>query len=137
MTPETNRRPLSPITHLSTPPEPQLSGHPPDSSSGLYPGFQISYDLDPDTIDEDDGPFERPMPNKSITTRSRGVQINGTWLSSAPFSQFRHLTPYGASLHPPPLTCSDARSESSSFLSETLLPRRGMRVVSFRSLNRL
>ena len=120
MTPETNRRPLSPITHLSTPPEPQSSGHPPDSSSGLYPGFQISYDLDPDTIDEDDGPFERPMPNKFITTRSRGVQINGTWLSSAPFSQFRHLTPYGASLHPPPLTCSDARSESSSFSSETL-----------------
>ncbi len=120
LTPETNHRPLSPTTHVSTPSEPRLLYHPPYSSSSLYPALQISYDLDPDTIDEDDEPIGKSMPAKSTPTRSRGVQMNGTWSPSTPFSQFRHLTPYGASLHPPPLTGSDPRSESSSFSSETL-----------------
>ncbi|KAF8338496.1 hypothetical protein F5887DRAFT_1238226 [Amanita rubescens] len=120
LTPETNHRPLSPTTHLSTPSEPRLLYHPPCSSSSLYPALQISYDLDPDTIDEDDEPIGKSMHTKSTPTRSRGVQMNGTWSTSIPFSQFRYLTPYGASLHPPPLTSSDPRSESSSFSSETL-----------------
>lgn len=89
-------------------------------SSSLYPALQISYDLDPDTVDEDDEPIGKPIPTTSTPTRSRGVQMNATWSTSVPFSQFRCLTPYGTSLHPPPLTGSDPRSESSSFSSETL-----------------
>ncbi|KAK2465890.1 hypothetical protein APHAL10511_001531 [Amanita phalloides] len=127
LTPETNRRPLSPVTHISTPsekrwPNGSASAHPPDSGS-LYPPFQISYDIDPDTIDDDDEPVEKPIPTRSLPIRSRGVQVNGGWSCSMALSQSRHIGQFGATLHPPPLTNSDLRSDSSSFSSESLTSR--------------
>ncbi|KAF8627860.1 hypothetical protein AX15_004207 [Amanita polypyramis BW_CC] len=113
LTPETNHRPLSPATHLSTPSESQR----PPRAMPSHPSFQITYDLDPDALDDHEEPA---VPDKLLLPRSRGVQVNGAWASSMPLSQFRHLSQYGAMLHPAPLTNSDPRSESSSFSSETM-----------------
>ncbi|KAF8345646.1 hypothetical protein F5887DRAFT_1074369 [Amanita rubescens] len=57
----------------------------PCSSSSLYPALQISYDLDPDTIDEDDEPIGKSMPTKS-TPDTFAISLH-----MAPLFTLRHL----------------------------------------------
>ncbi|KAF8872758.1 hypothetical protein BD779DRAFT_1571794 [Infundibulicybe gibba] len=105
LTPETNRRPLSPADSLDRPETKSAVFSQPQPR---YPPSQISFDIDEGT---DGGSYEapeKPGPHKSLflSTRSRGVQTD-SWpglLSPSPLPS--HIST------PSP---HDPRSESSSF----------------------
>ncbi|KAF8626714.1 hypothetical protein AX17_006481 [Amanita inopinata Kibby_2008] len=114
LTPETNRRPLSPTTYPSSPSEPTgkwtttitNTQYPP-------PPTHISYDLEIDTIDDEKSILDELT---SHQTRSRGIQTAGPWIPSVPFSHLRQFGQVSSS----PLSNGDPRSESSSYSSDTL-----------------
>ncbi|PFH47125.1 hypothetical protein AMATHDRAFT_7055 [Amanita thiersii Skay4041] len=127
LTPETNRRPLSPTTFVSTPSEPRWTATTAAGSHHHYAPSHHSYELDHDVLSEEDIPekaghklsFSDLHPQPLHQTRNTGVQTDGTWHV---YGQQRVGLRHPAMLSvPSPVLNGDPRSsESSSYSSETL-----------------